>query len=191
MVIVGTHVMWCRGEAYVHTRSTRSEDAPDEPFDDDDNMGRLEDCDNTDEQAKAEEIVISQPLRQGESYGSRALTQKFIFSSTLSCGAGVCEVLFLSRSRFRRTLRFHMSDEDFARAFPPTNPTLYGARGGDSRDSSVIVGKTGGVSREIVPRKRQSTINSKHPDRKKNHSQIRAGVCMICLAICVMFPTHH
>lgn len=128
------------------------------------------------EEDEQPEIVISQALRQGEAYGSKSLTHKFEFASTLSAGGGVCEVLFLSRSRFRRTLRFHMTDDEFRRAIP-NNPLL----GGGDRFSTSRAGTGPSTHTEANPG------SSDEKRRKKNHSQIRAGL-LIYLVISQIVP---
>lgn len=55
-------------------------------------------------------MIITKTLGQGEVFGPNGLTTSYTYAATLSSGASVCEVLFLSRARFRRTCRLHMSE---------------------------------------------------------------------------------
>lgn len=58
-------------------------------------------------------VNIVQALGQGEAFGAIALQKKFTYAATLSSGAGVCEILFLSSSRFRHTCRQYMTDVEY------------------------------------------------------------------------------
>jgi hypothetical protein len=152
--------LYKRGEAFVHTRTERNNEGS--SFDVD-AVDSFVDTPGKPEEETQPEIVISQALRQGEAYGSKALTQKYEFASTLSAGGGVCEVLFLSRSRFRRTLRFHMTDDEFRRAIP-NHPML----GGVDRRSMSHQGVTNGKGDEV-----SGGGGEVERRRKKNNSQIR------------------
>jgi CRP-like cAMP-binding protein len=101
-----------RGEACIDLNTEQKLEIEDESsvenqyFDD-------EYCDNSDSKSGNKSVKITQALVQGESFGSHGLLNKFPYAATLSAGSSVCEVLFLSRSRFNRTCSNHMSDEEY------------------------------------------------------------------------------
>jgi hypothetical protein len=163
-LVLFVHGLYNRGEAFVHTRTEQKNEGSSVDVD---AVDSFLDTPGKPEEETQPEIVISQALRQGEAYGSKALTQKYEFASTLSAGGGVCEVLFLSRSRFRRTLRFHMTDDEFRRAIP-NHPTLGGV---DRRSMSHQGVATGNGSGSEVSSGGAGEVERR---RKKNNSQIRA-----------------
>ena len=110
----------CRGEAFIHSTGAKTGDSISsrnfhKSMEDSQEAEKTEEPLSPDaDEATTKKLTITQALRQGEAYGVRALFEQYVFSSTLTSGACVSEILFLSRSNFRRTCRLQLDDDEFA-----------------------------------------------------------------------------
>ena len=57
----------------------------------------------------------------GEHFGEMALLNGYVTQSSVIAGGMICEVLFLSRARYRHTCRIHMSDEEYKWILAPAS----------------------------------------------------------------------
>jgi hypothetical protein len=141
--------LFIRGEAFIHTSTNSRNPGAESMGSMDKSMDAEAEVDDEPSHLtpthveKRKELIISQALRQGESYGVRALFEQYVFSSTLSSGACVSEILFLSRSSYRRTCRVQLNDEDYAAS------TLYTENALAAVKSQRTLKSVSGLSRAI------------------------------------------
>jgi CRP-like cAMP-binding protein len=107
-----------RGEAFVHSSRAAGEDSSN---DNSAEQSGEQSGDFSDEAAPEDDVVITQSLQQGDVFGAQGLMEKYEYKVSLISGAGVCEIIFLSRARFRRTCRVYFNDAEYHK-FVPTNP---------------------------------------------------------------------
>jgi hypothetical protein len=65
------------------------------------------------------DTVISEKIGVGDHFGEMALVNGYVTQSTALAGLVICELLFLSRARFKHTCRMHMSDAEYNRVSAP------------------------------------------------------------------------
>jgi CRP-like cAMP-binding protein len=91
--------------------------------DNDDNgdsiIGKLKEKEK--ERQGKKDVVLTQSLKQGDYFGAQGLSRKYEHTRSLNAGTTVCEVLFLSRVRFQRTIGLLLSEEDAKQYFQPDN----------------------------------------------------------------------
>ena len=77
--------------------------------------------------------TFTQSLKEGDYFGVQALTKKYEHTLSLNAGTSVCEVLFLSRVRFQRTISLLLSKADAKPYMSQTqlNSTSSGGGGHD------------------------------------------------------------
>jgi len=133
---LGTHVV-SRGEAFVHSTRSRAlgkivedEFSGEQTGDTSVEMSAADtsadgvnsgDFSDEDMDGMEDEVIITQSLKQGDVFGAQALLEKYEYNVSLISGAGVCEIIFLSRARFRRTCRLYFNDAEYHKLVP-TNP---------------------------------------------------------------------
>ena len=122
-----------RGEAFVHSaRSVISRLLNDDSLGDEtpgDTSGEFSDEDNAFE--GGDDIIITQTLKQGDVFGAQGLKEKYEYNVSLISGEGVCEIIFLSRSRFKRTCRIYLNEVEYHKVVP-SNPSRRPTKAGSN-----------------------------------------------------------
>lgn len=117
-----------RGEAFVHSAAAHRSHSEDM-----DAEGEVSGEYSTEQ--GGDDVVITQSLMQGDVFGEQGLSEKYEYHVSLISGAGVCEIIFLSRSRFKRTCRIFFNDAEYHKLVP-SNPGRRGTAIDASKDQN-------------------------------------------------------
>ena len=92
--------------------------------------------------------VITQTLKEGNCFGVKGLVEKYEHTLSLNAGNAVCEVLYLSRVRFQRTISILLTPEE-AKPFRKNHPAFRKIANNDMSKNSTIESEGDGHNRTV------------------------------------------